>query len=124
MTPKQWKRLFARIILWAGLSIGVVLLVFLALATWRIYGKEREASFQHKDAVQALSELGERKVALTEDLKNLETSRGIEEEVRKRYPVAKPGEEEIRLISPKSAPKATSTPTEAFWKGFFGWFHW
>lgn len=124
MTPKTWKRLFARTVLWTGFLIGGAILIVLAFATWHVYVKEREARVQHMNEIHALSELSDRKVALTENLQKFDTSRGIEEEVRKRFPVAKPGEEEIMLIAPKPSPKATTTSSTAFWKGLLGWWPW
>ncbi|TSD06210.1 MAG: hypothetical protein Greene07147_69 [Parcubacteria group bacterium Greene0714_7] len=124
MTPKQWKRLFARTLLWAGFLVGGAILIVFAFTTWNVYIKEREARIQHKNEVHALSELSNRKATLTENLQKFDTPRGIEEEVRKRFPVAKPGEEEIMLIAPKPTPKATSTSSATFWKGLLGWWPW
>lgn len=124
MTPKAWKRLFARTVLWTGLSLGALLLGFLALATWRISVKEREARTEHLNEVQALADLSARKEALSQDLKNLDSERGVEAEVRKRYPVAKPGEEEIMLINPKSNANATTSTSLHWWDKFFGWLPW
>ncbi len=124
MTPNQWKRLFTRIVLWAGFALGSVLLVLLAFATWHIYVKEREASAEHMNEVRVLSDLSNRKTTLDEDLKKLDTSRGIEEEVRKRFPVAKPGEEEIMLVAATDPASATSTRKNAFWNDLFDWWPW
>ncbi len=123
MTPKQWKRLFARTLLLSGLLVASVLLVLFAISTWKLHEKEGAASAEHKDQTQALQDLKDRKTELSQSLARLETDRGIEEEVRKRFPVARPGEEEILLVNPKdTAP--TTTEKKGFWATITSWFSW
>jgi cell division protein FtsB len=123
VTPKQWKRLFARITLLSVLFVGAVLIVLLSLATWHLYIKERAAREGHLEEAKSLSELQNRKATIESQLKQLDTDRGIEEEVRTRYPLLKPGEEEIMLVASK--PTSTSTSEKkGFWGTFFGWLPW
>lgn len=124
MTPLQWKRLFARIVVWIVLLVAFSAIVLLGATTWRVYVREREASIEHHNEVQALAELKDRKVLLEEDLQQLGTERGIEEEVRKRFPVVRPGETEILLVVPKDSKSATSTEKQGFWSSFFSWWPW
>ncbi|MES2014788.1 MAG: hypothetical protein V4437_03180 [Patescibacteria group bacterium] len=124
MTPKAWKRLFARIVLWAGLFFALLFVVLLSLATWRVFVKERAARQEHLDEAKTLTDLKERKTTLEGQLQRLNTERGIEEEVRKRFPVAKPGEEEIMLVASKPSLTSTSTAKAGFWNTIFGWFSW
>ncbi|MBI3573759.1 hypothetical protein HY090_01805 [Candidatus Kaiserbacteria bacterium] len=126
MTPRAWKRLFARIVLWSGIVTALVVLFFLASATWRVYTKEREVRSAHLDEAEELASLTARKDALTVQLDKLNTSRGIEEEVRDRYPVAKTGEEVIVLTDTPAASSentASSSPP-GFWASISGWFSW
>ena len=123
MTPKQWKRLFARITLIVGILIALVLVVLLSIATWRLYKKEREARQGHMNEAQSLSELQNRKTTLQTELKQLDTERGIEEEIRTRYPLLKPGEKEIMLVAAKSSASSTESK-KSFWVTLFGWLPW
>lgn len=122
MTPKQWKRLFARIVLFALCTLAVTLLVTVSFATWGLFIKERLVQKEHFNEAESLRTLEEQKVTLKENLQKLSTERGIEEEVRRRFPVAKPGEVEIMLVpaSQESAPR--SDPKRSFLQTIFGWF--
>jgi len=124
MTPNQWKRLFFRLLIWAGLAVGSVLLLMLGFETWQIYVKERDARAAHMNEARALSELSDREAALTESLKRFDTPRGLEEEVRKRFPVARPGEEAILLVAPAEPDRAAEDTKGGFWERLFGWWPW
>lgn len=125
MTPLQWKRLLARAAMWIGIIVGSFILIGFASVTWRVYSKERIARQEHLDEVQTLADLSARKTTLEEELKRLDTERGIEEEVRKRYQLTKPGEREIVLVDDKSL-NASSTTGEkgGFWATMMSWFPW
>ena len=124
MTPRAWKRLFARILVWAGIILGLILLFLLVRSTWSVYGKEREAAQAHADQAQALAELDARQKSLTAEVDSLDTARGVEAEVRDRYPVAKSGEEVIVLTDNPNAAGATSTLPAGLWATFVSWFSW
>ncbi len=123
MTPQQWKRLFARTALWGGFLAGTALLVTLAFATWNLYGKEHDVRQAHLDEQGRVNELTDRQSALQTQIAALGTDRGIEAAVRDRYPVAKPGEEEILIVTP-SGTNATSSPKKTLWDTIFGWLPW
>lgn len=125
MTPKQWKRLILRTILWIGIIAGCLLVLFLADSTWNMYGKERVAWEANAHEAGALSDLQSRQAALSADVQSLDTSRGVEAEIRERYPLAKPGESVIVITSDQantsSAPVAA---TSTLWGRFLGLFSW
>jgi len=121
MTPLQWKRLFFRIVLWGVILLLVFFLYVLGSTTWRVFTKGQEAEELREGAEQNVTELHERKVAIEEALRKLDTPRGIEEEVRKRYELGLPGEEQIVLVAPKPAEEAKS-PGSGFFDFLFGWF--
>ncbi len=125
MTPRQWKRLFARILIWGSLVALFAFVCILSVTTWRVYQKEREAKQARTDQEAALTDLRSRQAALTEEIKQLDTPRGVEKVVRERFPLVKPGEEEIILL--ENTNKASSTDEAAnhgFWQSLFGWFSW
>lgn len=125
MTPRAWKRLFSRIILWTGVLLSLALLAILANSTWHVYTKEQEARQEHIDASDELSDLDARQASLTAKIASLDTERGVEAEVRDRYSVAKSGEEIIVLTNNANAP-ATTTPSESksLWQTVIGWLGW
>ncbi len=81
-------------------SIILLFLVTVFLATglpgW--YEKYSESAENRAQAERALAKLSEREIRLTEEIKALQTERGIEEEIRKKYGYAKEGEREIIVI--------------------------
>jgi cell division protein FtsB len=92
MTPLQWKRLFYRILIWAAILGLALLLVAVGAATWRVATRGMEAKALHEGAQKNLDELYARKTAVDTELQNLNTDRGIEEEIRGRFQLWKPGE--------------------------------
>lgn len=123
MTPLQWKRFFVRGLGWVALVVLALLIATLGAAAWRLYGKAEEARMTHKGAAQALEELRSRKIAVESALTKLGTERGIEEEIRLRYQLAKPGEEQIVLVASRAEGVETFEPKEkSFWEMVQGWF--
>ena len=123
MSSRALKRMISRGTVWALLTVGFIALLFFGHAAWKVYMKEREAAKDDTLASEHYDELLLRQTALTASVGKLNTSRGVEEEIRKRYPVAKSGEEVITLINPKSGPGKASTSTrQGFWSSFGSWF--
>ncbi len=126
MTPRAWKRIFSRIVLWAGIVLALALLLYFASVTWRVYTKERQARQAHLDEVGALSTLQARQQFLTAELNALGTSRGVERVIRERYDVAKNGEQVLILTnSPRgTAGSAGNASPQSLWDRILGWFSW
>ncbi|MDE2078814.1 MAG: hypothetical protein KGI73_00340 [Patescibacteria group bacterium] len=125
MTPKQWKRLILRTILWIGIIVGCLLVLLLADSTWNMYGKERVAWEAHTNEASALADLQSRQAVLSADVQSLDTSRGVEAEIRERYPLAKPGESVIVITAGQGDASSTSiSATSTLWGRFLGLFSW
>jgi hypothetical protein len=123
MTPKAWKRLFFRAILWGGILLGTLSVALLGVATWDLYHKEEDARMAHQDAAEDLSNLTAREKTLSSELYKLDTSQGVEEEIRQKYPLAKPGEEVIVLTAAKAS-TTTSSGSSSLWDEIVAWFSW
>ena len=65
----------------------------------RMFGRYEEASSASSAAKAELSDLQAKKITLEEDTNRLGSGRGLEEELRKRYGVALPGEGVIEIAS-------------------------
>jgi len=96
----------------------ILLVGFLSITVFDLWGKEREAAERRADAVREAKNVEEREVILNKDLAVLGTVRGQEALVRNTFDVAKPGEEVIVVLD---ALPATTTPVEEK-KGIFFWF--
>lgn len=70
-----------------------------------VYDKSQLAKDRRNAALAELANLESREKDLESVVQSLNTDRGLEEEIRKRFRVAKPGEEAIILIE---EPKATT----------------
>lgn len=122
MTPLQWKRFFYRIGFWVAILGLLFLIAVLGSTTWRVFTKGQEAERLHKGAKESVAELHERKIAVEDSLRQLDTPRGIEEEIRKRYELGLPGEEQIVLVTDPDAENAPKNEDEGFWATVQGWF--
>lgn len=123
MTPRAWKKLFARVVLWTGIGIGLVLLGLLGDATWTIYLKSGDALKARSDAAGELSGLEARERSLSSDLDALGTPRGVEADIRETYPLAKAGEKVIVLTDTASTTDQ-AREQESPWSWISAWFSW
>jgi cell division protein FtsB len=122
MTPKQWKRLFFRIIIWVLLIALAGLLIAVSAATWRVMTRGEAARTAHESAEDNLEGLTERKAKIEEALRKLDTSRGVEEEIRERYQVGLPGEEQFVIVEPKNKQATSSEEAAGIFETIKGWF--
>ncbi len=114
------KKLRARIYSGAAIVALSVLTLILLKAVINIYGKESESRAMMKLSEQKLTELQDRNQKLTSEMNDLKTPAGLEEEIRTKLGVAKPGEEVLVLVSPDDASSTEATSTSWFSKF---WFH-
>jgi len=117
------ERMAVKGFLWLFVVFLLSVAVFFAGATWEIRHKERTA-WQEREYVRVqYEELTSRHIALSEKLSDLETERGLEEEFRKRFPVARDGEEVVVLVDATRAVEDTTIdPPQTFWDRIRGWF--
>ena len=96
-------------------TIGVlaVLIFFVARGTWGVYQKAQESRSNLALTQKAYAELEDRQSVLAAQIEALKTSRGVEEEIRSRYEVAKPGEQVALIVD--DAPTSTATTSEPTW---------
>ena len=117
------ERMMLKVVVWALIAFLLVIAVFLAGATWEIRQKERLAWREREYARGHYEEVSTRHEALVERLENLSTERGMEEELRKRFPVAREGEEVVVLIdAPRVVGDTIPEPPKTFWDRIKGWF--
>jgi len=79
----------------------VVLLVVAALllhSVWNVYQKEHGTRIIKAKRLEELNSLRGREAALQAEIDRLNTSRGVEEEIRKKFEVVREGESVIVII--------------------------
>ncbi len=93
----------------------LILLLFLLLkGVVNIYIKSRESSLLKKEAEIKLSDLEKRYSDLESDIAHLSTEEGIEEELRTKFGVVKPGEKVIVVV--KDEVVSTTPPSLPVYK--------
>ena len=112
-TRLMWRRL-----------IAVALLIVLAIGirgVWGVYKKEQESRVLRVEAEAKLADLQEREAELRATISTLRTDRGVEEQLRERYDLAKEDEGVIVIVEPPAPPPEPRPTTFQKFKGWFSW---
>lgn len=121
MIPFQ-ERKKLRKILYAKATLGVlfVLSVIVARGAWQVYQKAAIARAERVEAERSLGELVSRTKGLEESIDRLKSERGVEEEIRQKFTVARSGEEVVIVVdeTSKKGKNGASDGTIASWMKF------
>lgn len=100
------------------------LIYVLAGATWGVYQKNRLAKEQRDVAAEELEGLEARRAELAEDIDKLGTERGLEEEIRTKFQVSRPGEQTVVLIEDEEegAEEGGEGGGGSIWQSIKNWF--
>jgi len=106
---------------WPSLVILFVIMLVLAKATWGAYGKYTLARDNLADVRREHDSLEGRKETLSREIARLKTQEGVEEQIRRNFQVAKPGEDLVVVTdTPTSTLATTSAEKQPFWKSWLG----
>jgi cell division protein FtsB len=101
----------------------VCIVLLLGKSAYERYQIERDMQTRREAAEAERAALEERREILQERIDYLTGERGVEEEVRQQFDVAKPGEQVIILTgepptssTPAVAPEANAVPWYQFWR--------
>ncbi len=111
--------------LYSKISIFFLCIVvfFVGRATYRVYQKEKESEANLVVVESQFNELNNRDKALQSDITRLGSPRGIEQEIRDKFRVAKPGEEMALIVdSEATATDVVPVPSQSWWEKFKSWF--
>lgn len=89
--------------------IMAMFLVLISHSAWRMHEKSLDAISKRDKAIEELRALEARKAELENDVARLSSDRGIEEEIRDRFMVAKEGEKVMIVVEPKADDAHTVT---------------
>jgi cell division protein FtsB len=95
--------------------LGIILVIFLR-AAWGASVQERETQVIKQQRLAYLEELEAREASIQAEIDRLSTGRGIEEEIRQKFEVAKEGEKVIVIVD---APEDSGPSSEKSSRGFF-----
>ncbi len=104
------------------LVIFFIIIIFLAKATYNIYQKYKLNAENYDTVKKQYDSLNERKDMLNSEIERLKTDTGVEEEIRSRFNVAKPGETVVVVINGSSSGSSTSSQNKGFWASFWSIF--
>ena len=122
MVTRKTRRIVTRAALWGVIVLLSVGTVYLSLSTWRVYTRMVEVEGLREVAESERNALEARNNELKASLQALETPRGVEAEVRTRYPLVRPGEIEFVLGESVSSTVDTSEePRDSIWAALMGW---
>ena len=122
MLKGRFERLAMKGVFWIFIIFLIGIAVLMAGATWEIRQKEKIAFREKENARKQFEETSQRLALLTENVDNLSDERGLEEEFRKRFPVARDGEEVVVLVDAQP-PAVDTTPVtnKSLWLRIKGW---
>jgi len=104
-----------------GIGVLFIIIIFLSISVYERYTVEREMAERRNETELHKQQLLERKDTLDERVEYLSGDRGIEEEIRKHFDVAKEGEKVIILVgddkeeSTIQEPIVENKPWYKFW---------
>ncbi len=99
------------------LSILFCISILFAYNIFGIIQKERETNKNKISELNKIDELRKRQMALTKDIDSLNTEEGVEETVRDKFQVVKPGEKMVVIVDPNTKKNTTEeiTTDHSFW---------
>ena len=107
----------------ATLAVLGILIFLLGWSVWGVYKKERDTREKQQELVAERAMLLERSRVLASEIENLQTSRGVESELRERFEVGAPGEKLVIIVDPAATNTASvSNRSSGFWGWIKSWF--
>ena len=101
----------------------LVIIFLLAYTIWGVYQKERETQIKKTQRAQVLIEIEERERVLEEEIERLSTERGVEQEIRSKFDVARAGEQVLVIVDAKEEDVLLESEEEvSAWQRFLNFF--
>lgn len=79
-------------------AVFSVAAIFLAFSVFKVYKKSSQAVLKNTAVLKDIADTNKRKGELEANLQKLKTEQGVEEELRKKFQIKKPGEEFFVVI--------------------------
>jgi cell division protein FtsB len=98
----------------------VLLVIMLAKSVGDLYQKNKLTAANRERVTTELKELERRRDDLEASVARLQTDRGLEWEIRQKFPVVKEGERVITVVDQPIEVATTTPEQESFWRRWFG----
>ncbi len=107
---------------YSPIVVGVVALIALyaVYSTWSIYHKLSETERDAERVQLEVLALEARSQKLDADIQSLETSSGVEKQIRSKFGVAKPGEELAVIVQGSGFSSGVDIAPRSWWRRMFG----
>ncbi len=99
-----------------SLVVLVVFILFLLHSTYGIYVKERFSAKNLASVQKDYDNLKSREEMLNSEISRLQTEEGMEEDIRNKFSVAKPGEELVVIVDKESSTTEKENEVISFWQ--------
>lgn len=111
-----------RRLIYSKLSLLLLILLVggLLKGTWGMYKKASLAKDNLQASAERLSEFQTRKFELQNKVEKIKTARGVEEEIRRNFPVVKEGEKVITVVDQTGSSSVEEEPKKEWWKKIIG----
>ena len=96
-----------------------ILVLIFAWNVFGFWGKMEETAKNKKTAEDKIVDLQKQKDKLSNDISKLNTDQGVEENIRDKFGLAKPGEGMIVVVDDTSKPPAPPSSVSSKFLGFF-----
>jgi cell division protein FtsB len=105
------------------LCIVVLLVLLLVHSTYGVYQKEKLSATALTETANEYNSLKDRETMLNSEISKLNTDAGLEEEIRSKFSVAKPGETVVTVLGGSgNATSAANASSKGFWQSILSWF--
>lgn len=116
MANFQGKNLWRRIVYSRpALVLLLILVIVAARPVWRIFRRAQAVSGERQEVLAQVAELEARKAFLEREVARLQTDRGVEGEIRKKFSVAREGEKVITVV-PEVVASSTVATSTSWWQ--------
>jgi cell division protein FtsB len=102
----------------ATLGVLSVVVLFFLHSTWSVYQKKRESEKARNLSEQSVTALRQRDSDLKAKIDRLDTTPGIEEEIRLKYSVAKENERVVIIVENQTSTTTEDVEDVGFWQSF------
>ncbi len=106
---------------WVTLTLLLLMSLLLMQGVWEMYHKNTLAKSRAKKALSDLQKVEAREKSLLKNLEHIKTSEGIEEELRRKFDVARMGEQLLIIIDKEvepDIPQGETSWVNRLWRKF------
>jgi len=106
----------------SSLIVAVIVTTFFLRGAWGVWQKQKESRAKLAETEVALVVAQNRQAVLSQNIERLNTTEGMEREIRERFSVKKPGEDVILVVESPEATTSITVESQSVWSKIELWF--